>query len=409
MTKDWNWIAVPDAAADLFKSNNQRKVLSQLKQGKMQKDIAKENGVSFNAVMHTVARMKATLSKHGCDPEHDYQITADAPFILNNKTVHRKRNPETGELEVHQIWDKPGLQKQNQIAAFEAAIDSLCGGITPFKKVPAPKKTEGELLTDYTITDFHLGMYAWHLETGQDWDMDIAEAVILNAVADMMDRSPDSEQAIFSQLGDLLHWDGMLAVTPMNKHILDADTRFDLLVESAMNVCAKAIEMLLHKHKSVHVIHAEGNHDMASSSWLRRATSREFRDNPRVTVETSPFPFYKYLWGKTFLGWHHGHLQKMESLPLLFSTEPRFREDFGKSEYVYIKTGHRHQKEVIEKGGVIVEQVETLAARDAYAARGFPYSQRGTIAVTYSKEAGEVSRATVRPRVDEKSVLRNAV
>ena len=92
----------------------------------------------------------------------------------------------------------------------------------------------------------------------------------------------------------------------------------------------------------------------------------------------------------------------MESLPLVFSTDPRFRNDFGKCKFAYVKTGHRHQKEVIEKGGIIVEQVETLSARDAYAARGFPYSQRGTIAVTFDKKAGEVSRCTVRPRVGDK-------
>ena len=123
MPKNWNWIAVPEEAVTLFSTENQRRVFSQLRQGKMFKEIAKENGVSFNAIEHTVARMKATLGRHGCDPEHDYLITADAPFVLNNKTVHRRRNPETGELEVHQIWDKPSLQKQNQIAAFEAAID----------------------------------------------------------------------------------------------------------------------------------------------------------------------------------------------------------------------------------------------------------------------------------------------
>lgn len=309
------------------------------------------------------------------------------------------RSVYTKDDEGNPIWLKTKAKPQ-QLEAFEKAIDSMCEGIKPFKRVKSPRKTEADLLTDYIITDFHLGMYAWHLETGDDWDMEIAESVMLNAISEMMDGSPDSEVGIFSNIGDLLHWDGLLAVTPMNKHVLDADTRFDLLVESAMSVCEKAVEMLLHKHKQVHVIHAEGNHDPASSSWLRRVTKRAFRDNPRVTVETSPFPFYHYQWGETFLGWHHGHLQKMENLPLTFSTEPRFREDWGKSKFGHVKTGHRHQKEMLEKGGIIVEQFETLAARDAYGARGFPYSNRGTAAVTYSKTGGECSRVRVRPNAE---------
>ena len=396
MESEWNWAILPDSAEELFGlAYAQWEVLQMLKQGMTRDAIAKARGISLRNTDAAIAKAKKRLLKHGYDLTGNI-TPVPPPHFLKGKSTLMKYNEE-GEAVKALEWVKTDTDKNAQQEAFEKAVERLCEGIKPFKRVNVPKETNGDLLTNYVITDFHLGMYAWGLETGEDWDMDIAEAVLLNAFAEMMDGSPDSEVAIFSQMGDLLHWDGMLAVTPQNKHVLDADTRFDLLVETAMNVCAKAVEMLLHKHKNVHVIHCEGNHDPASSVWLRRASAREFRNNQRVTVETSPFPFYHYAWGKTFLGWHHGHLQKMESLPLVFSTDPKFRQDFGGCEYAYIKTGHRHQKEVIEKGGVIVEQVETLAARDAYAARGFPYSQRGTVAVTYSKDKGEVSRVTVRP------------
>lgn len=365
-----------------------------IKHGSAQK-AARALGKNRRSVDMALVRVKEHAARQGYSPEHDMtHLVPDGYLVKGVSTYYNGDGKPTAQ------WVKSSIDQSRAQQAFEAAIENACANIKPFKRVPAPKKTAADLLTNYVITDFHLGMYAWHLETGADWDMDIAESVMLNAISDMMDNSPDSEVGIFSNIGDLLHWDGLLAVTPTNKHVLDADTRFDLLVESAMNVCEKAVEMLLHKHKRIHVIHSEGNHDESSSVWLRRITRRTFRNNPHVTVETSPFPFYHYVWGKTFLGWHHGHLQKMEALPLVFSTDPKFKADFGGCDYAYIKTGHRHQKEVIEKGGVIVEQVETLAARDAYAARGFPYSQRGTIAVTYSKTGGEVSRVTVRPRIE---------
>jgi hypothetical protein len=51
-----------------------------------------------------------------------------------------------------------------------------------------------------------------------------------------------------------------------------------------------------------------------------------------------------------------------------------------------------------EDGGAIVERHPTLAARDAYAARGGYVSFRGARAITYDKQLGEVERITVLPR-----------
>jgi len=240
-------------------------------------------------------------------------------------------------------------------------------------------------------------MYSWADETGASWDMEIAVDVMLNAFRDMMDASPDSEVGIFAQLGDLLHWDSLLALTPTAKNVLDVSAKFPLLVQIAIEICVEAVEMLLHKHKVVHVLMAEGNHDMASSVWLRAVMAQAFKHNPRVTVDKSEFPFYSFKWGKTFIGWHHGHLQKMDNLPLLFATDPKFKADYGSCDHTYIHTGHQHHVKVVEKGGIIVEQHPTLSARDAHGARGFLYSNRATKAITYHTMRGEISRHTVRP------------
>jgi hypothetical protein len=298
-------------------------------------------------------------------------------------------------------WNKTETRRESQARAFEESIKNLSDGMVPFKPVGRPKDDVADLLTLYTLTDFHLGMYAWAEETGADWDMKIAETVLLNAFSEMIEKSPDSEVGMFAQLGDLLHWDGLLALTPTAKNVLDADTRFPLLVETAISVCLRAVEMLLHKHNQVRVLMAEGNHDPASSVWLRAIMASKFRDNPRVTVDKSPFPFYCYRWGRTFLGWHHGHLQKMDQLPLLFASDPKFKAEYGQCKFTYIHTGHMHHQKVIDKGGIVVEQHPTLAARDAHGARGFLFSNREAKAITYHKNQGELMRFTVRPNFDE--------
>ena len=130
----------------------------------------------------------------------------------------------------------------------------------------------------------------------------------------MINGTPDSEQAVFVQMGDFLHWDGLTSVTPLNRHVLDSDGRYPKLVQVAVETCVRAVEMLLHKHKHVHVVMCEGNHDLTGSVWLQAIMKMAFKKNKRVTVDDSVFPYYSFTWGNVFLGWHHGHLTKIRGL-----------------------------------------------------------------------------------------------
>ena len=232
-----------------------------------------------------------------------------------------------------------------------------------------------------------------------DWDVGIARDVFLNSVHDMIQAAPKAETGMLCQLGDFLHWDGILSVTPQSGHILDADTRYGKLVDLAMSVMTEAVRMMLKKFSKVVVVSAEGNHDISGSIWLRKHLKHLFDNEPRLTIIDNDFPYYAYLHGETMLAFHHGHKVKLANLHKLFASEPRFREMWGKANYTYIHTGHYHHERVIEDGGAIAEMHPTLSGRDAYAARGGWVSKRGAKVITYDKSAGEVARITVRPRI----------
>jgi len=300
---------------------------------------------------------------------------------------------------------EPKLTWYKSKGSQEKAIDLLIGHLneikyTPAPKIDAPKKTKQELLSLYTLTDFHLGMYAWADETGEDWDTEIASRVLMNAIHDMIGKAPDSETGVLNLQGDFLHWDGLEALTPTAGNLLEADTRFARMVEIAMDLSSWVIDALIKKHKKVQVIVCEGNHDLAGAAWLRKHLKKLWVKNPRVTVDDTEFPYYAYLHGRIMLAFHHGHKKTIKNLPSLFASEPRYRGMWGKAKYCYIHTGHYHKSELVgdEFGGAIVERHPTLAARDAYAARGGFISQRGAKVITYDKELGEIDRSTVLPR-----------
>jgi hypothetical protein len=313
-----------------------------------------------------------------------------SPFIVTGRSTLRNADGE-----VVMEWEKESLDRQREEEARQAAFRALAAELPRAAPVHAPDRCSANLCTVYTLTDCHVGALAWHMEGGADWDLGIAEDTLVGCFEHMIASSPNSEMAVVNQLGDFLHFDGLEAATPTSHHLLDADGRFEKVVEVAIRVLRKVIRLALEKHPIVHVIMAEGNHDLASSVWLRQMFATLYENEPRVTVDQSPLPYYSIEWGKTLLAFHHGHLRKNDQLPLLFATQ--FAESWGRTTKRYCHTGHRHHLEEKEHSGMIVLQHPTLAARDAYAARGGWHSMRSATAVTYHRQFGEVGRSTASP------------
>lgn len=355
---------------------------------------AREIGKNRSGIRNAIDRVRTRAGKQGYAPEQDMNHPSIPGFGLKRASTNYD-----GEGNINQQWVIQEPDKQAAMEAVLAAIENVAVNVKPLAKIKPPKSVEKDLCTVYTITDFHLGMYAWSEEAGDDWDLAIAEHTLVKAMAGMIQGSPASHTGVFLQLGDFLHWDGLAAVTPQSKHLLDADTRYSKLAELALKVTVQCIAMLAEKHKEVKVFTCEGNHDIAGSVWLRKALKMYYEKNPRVDVDDTEFPYYAFLWGKTLIGAHHGHHTKIKGLPALFASEPRFRKLWGAAEYTYIHTGHYHHVDVkpSEHGGAIIERHPTLSARDAYAARGGYTSFRAAKAITYHKERGEDSRKVVVP------------
>jgi hypothetical protein len=239
-------------------------------------------------------------------------------------------------------------------------------------------------------------MVAWGRETGESWDLAIAEQCLTDTFIQMIDAAPKSAMGIVNQLGDWLHFDSMRPVTPEHGHILDADSRYQKVVEVTVRILRRIVEHSLTKHAKVLVLMNEGNHDPAGSVWLRVLFAQLYRENPRVEVEQSPNPYVAHLHGKTLLGFHHGHLAKLEKLPQIFAA--KYRTEWGTSTHCYIHTGHKHHVEEKEHPGVNVIQHPTLAAPDAYASRGGWLSKRQATSMTYHTTRGEVARGVFVPK-----------
>jgi hypothetical protein len=263
--------------------------------------------------------------------------------------------------------------------------------------VDAPEAANGDLCNLYTYSDFHLGMLAQAEEGGANWDIKIAERTLMSSFAMMLAQSPPAHTAVVNIQGDMLHSDGLLPVTPAHRHVLDQDGRFGRIVETAIRSIRALVAMALEKHQAVHLVICEGNHDEASSVWLRLLFKAFYENEPRISVNASELPFYVFVWGETMLGFHHGHKVKNEQLPLLFAAQ--FPQEWGLTKRRAVHCGHRHHCDEKEYNGVTVVQHPTIAARDAYAARGGWIADRAVQSITYSKRFGQVGRVFVTPEM----------
>lgn len=327
----------------------------------------------------------------GSEPEED--LVLDPGHHLVRRSRYR-RTAEGGEW---LISEKVGPSDPASIRElFEDMAKELVTALAP--SMPPVTRRVDNVLNLYTITDFHFGALALKREGGADWNMKVALETLKRVYGQMLRQAPDAETAVIAQLGDFLHFDGFDAVTPTNKHLLDASTTYTEMSRVAVHALVWMIQEALKKHNHVHVICAEGNHDIASSQMMRTWLKVLFEDEPRVTIEDSDLPYYAFQWGKTGLVFHHGHLCKPEKLAQVAAAT--FREMWGQCPFMYGHMGDKHHfLQGRDENGMLVTQHATLAARDRYASRHAWFAMRAAYCHSYTKEYGEAGYLRVTPEM----------
>jgi len=354
---------------------------------------AKALGLTKNAPAEALKQVEKKAAIFGYSPQHDLTHTVAPGFVAKgHSTLYRD-----GQAAPVLQWVKTKRDEAHQEATIRAAIQALMQDTPRAAPSTLDCVVAADLCNVITLTDVHVGAYAWGKETGADWDLSIAERDVTGAVSHLLAASPKADTCVIAQLGDYLHQDGLAAVTPISGHNLDSDSRFSKVVAVAIRILRAAVDMALQRHARVVVLIAEGNHDVAGSVWLRHMFSLLYEREPRVSVIDSELPYYCHQHGATMIAWHHGHLKKIDQLPLLFAAQ--FPAVWGSTTKRYIHTGHLHHKHEKEYSGVTVIQHPTIAARDAFAARGGWLSDREMTAITYSSNFGQVARATVCPEM----------
>jgi hypothetical protein len=257
----------------------------------------------------------------------------------------------------------------------------------------APKHTTDELLSIYPMGDPHLGLYTWGEETGEDFDLKIAEDNLCEAVKRLVACSPKSQTCILLNLGDFFHSDTQDNRTARSGHALDVDTRWSKVLRAGVRAMMTCIEAAAKKHEKVIVKNLIGNHDDHTSQMLGLSLALFYDGNERVEIHDNPGKFWFHRFGQVLIGAGHGDTCRPAKLPGIMATDRA--EDRGKTRHRYFYTGHVHTQNVSEYPGCIWESFKTMAAKDAWtAAKGYR-SGRDMYCIVHHQDHGEVERHRV--------------
>jgi hypothetical protein len=148
---------------------------------------------------------------------------------------------------------------------------------------------------------------------------------------------------------------------------------------------------MLRKHSStVKVVLVQGNHDRTKSFYLAHALDVFFKDIDDVEFIREHSVVKGMTLGNTFIGWHHGNC-KLEDLPLLFATHPKYSHQFGDAVYREVHTGDKHHYMAKEVKGVRIQQMPSLSGVDRWHMdNNFVHSIRCALALVYDSELGKI-------------------
>lgn len=270
-------------------------------------------------------------------------------------------------------------------------------------EVKPPKKTHKKNLLEVSLFDVHFGKLAWERETGNKYDLKIAERIYAQAVSDLLNKIENFpvSKILFPIGQDFFHVDNWSNTTNKGTE-QDVDDRFQKVFESGCMAVINAINECL-EYAPVDIVWVPGNHDVETSWYLIKYLEAWFRQNKSVKVDSNPTFRKYYRYGNTLIGYTHGCEEKHQDLPLIMANE--VPDLWSKTKYRTMHIGHVHKKKVTNYvshdsfNGVDIVVLPSLSAIDSWHyKKGYVGTNRAAECYLYNYSSGYVGHFSTNVR-----------
>lgn len=210
--------------------------------------------------------------------------------------------------------------------------------------IPTNYDEAGQTL-EICLPDWHAGLLAWREETGQDYDLHIAQERLRHCVMDIVSRCRNKhlKKIYLVTLGDLLHFDNDEQKTTKGT-FQQADGRLSKIFDFTLDTLIDFVSILA-TLAPTEIIYIPGNHDRLTGYMAIKAVEMAFRSTLTVTFDTKPRSEKWRLFGGNLVGWHHGDAPSKNMKNWL---QHKARKEFGQARYAEIHNGHLHSQGVRE-------------------------------------------------------------
>jgi hypothetical protein len=300
------------------------------------------------------------------------------------------------------------VRKQEEIRAHNAIEDMIQDAKEFAPRYPKIKYTprKDKMLYEIAMPDIHFGRLTWHEESGQDFDIKIAESVVRETLQQLLQYSKNFEIGkILFPLGNDFFNSNNKSNTTVNGTLQQEDTRWQKTFRAGRRLATEMIDACA-EIAPVDVLFVLGNHSEEKEFYLGDALECWYHNNKNVQIDNGAMSRKYYSFGKVLLGFTHGNTEATKKLPNLMQFEvPKL---WGDSIYREWHTGDKHHKmdfvlEVDEQVGIVIRILRSLVPADAWTfSHGFVGSQRAAEAFLWHPESGLIAQFTAG--VDKKQL-----
>tara|TARA_R110002050_G_scaffold164936_1_gene295153 strand:- start:183 stop:1280 length:1098 start_codon:yes stop_codon:yes gene_type:complete len=259
------------------------------------------------------------------------------------------------------------------------------------------RSVKGDHLLVVNPADIHIGKLAVALETGEEYNSEIAFNRVLEGIDGILAKASgfDIDRILFCVGNDILHIDNVYNTTTAGTP-QDADGKWWQHYELALELYVRCVE-ILRQVAPVDVVHSMSNHDYQSGFHLAQSLKAWFRNANDITFDVSVAHRKYYTYGKNLIGLEHGDGAKMANLPLTMANERP--QDWAETSHRYWYLHHLHHK-VKNKWldgkdyiGVTVEYMRSPSGTDSWHSRkGFVGTPKAVEGFIHAKDSGQVAR-----------------
>jgi len=277
------------------------------------------------------------------------------------------------------------------------SIDAMQKHKVTYPKIKRTKVTDPHLLV-IDPADVHIGKLALSVETGEDYNIEIAKKRCIEGVEGLIQKSQGFpiERVMLVIGNDILHFDTPKRTTTSGTP-QDTDGQLHQIYLEGLNLYVQLIERLM-QVADVEVVYNPSNHDYMSGYMLAQTLAAWFRQSKNVSFDVS-IRHRKYTkYGENLIATSHGDGAKHADMPMLMAAEA---DDWSSTKFRYIYLHHLHHKKVTkwqaagDLPGVTLQILRSPSATDGWHDRkGYACQPKAVEGFIHHKTSGQVASLT---------------